>query len=418
MNKGTISRKLCVLALFLFQTGLFAEHIDSSSTTAETTSNAQCENRSLAATADPVLPKSIATTKVNERRGKKGHHGKRGHRGHRGKQGSQGIQGIPGTQGTQGIQGTQGVQGPSTPLGFIAPHDLFVDAATTQDPLTADGTLAKPYKTIQAAINSIPAATSATEFQLGTTIYIAGNLYPESPVINGDSKRIVLVAMGDVVLSSILTPTSITVNYTPANTNFGTNQFSSVTVESLTSLDYSATPITGSSIGSSPKFNLNSIIVNNASSSRVDLTVNAALQGTITSTLNPVSIFLYNSYIISPLTLLASNGHIVVAESTVFSGAVTATFVFCERCIFDGGLTIASSVTPNYSVNEGFGEGLGYVNCQINTALNGGDFNFWVDSFTNSWITGLDGAGNVVIAPTPVTAGIANMKIIGRTVFP
>ena len=64
---------------------------------------------------------------------------------------------------------------------FLAPRNLFVDAATTQDPLTATGTLEHPFKTIQAAIDWIVShpATDASDWTLGYTVYIAGNVYAE-----------------------------------------------------------------------------------------------------------------------------------------------------------------------------------------------------------------------------------------------
>ena len=104
-----------------------------------------------------------------------------------------------GLQGTQGIQGIQGIQGPAGPVGFTAPLNLFVDAAA---PLGGNGTLATPFKKIQDAINTIQPATDASSLEQSVTIHIASGIYNENPTIIVNSRRISLVALGDVILGN------------------------------------------------------------------------------------------------------------------------------------------------------------------------------------------------------------------------
>lgn len=412
-----MNKKVCLVTLLFLQCSAFAEQ--NSPLTNEShyknmafDENSPCNFMNVTPIGAHLLPKGTVVLKT-----KRGKHGDRGRKGRRGKQGSTGTQGPQGPQGPQGIQGPIGPIGPVGTANFIAPHNLFVDAATTQNPLTADGTLAHPYNTITAAVNSIPTPTSATQFALGTTIYVAGGVYNEDLNINGDSKRITIVALGNVTLGTGATNT-VNITYTAANGTFGASIRTSVTFESLTAVDRGAIPGTAIAAPSVPAFRfLGAINVLNNSSTffRPDLLINADIS---TITLAPASteglqVYTYNTVVRNALILPADTVFDFVSNDTVFLGLVTTTFVSANHCIFDAGLTLNSSLVPPMI---GSGTQIGYVNCQINGILNGNNFPFWVDSFTNSWIKGTDGAGTSTTIPTPVTTNIGGMKIIGRTI--
>ncbi len=337
---------------------------------------------------------------------------KRGPRGERGKRGKHGKHGKAGATGATGATGAPG------PVNFIAPHDLFVDAATTQDQATANGTLAMPFSTVQAAINratTILQPTNATQFILGTSIYIAGNTYSENPVINGTSNRITLVAMGDVILGTGAT-TTVTYNLTGANTQFGTEINPALIIESWTSHD---APQTASSFvrnSGTPAFRLlGAIEINNNSNVTVNLVFNGEATTVIPNTPR-VAMNFFNSIIHNDLNIGATN-NLADAVNTVFLGNVMGQIRYANECVFDGGLTLTSDVV----ITQGAGEQIGFINCEINNFLNANGFTFFVDAFTNCWLKGSNG-----LSPSPpnysppLVMGVNvispfNKKIIGDT---
>jgi hypothetical protein len=91
-----------------------------------------------------------------------------------------------------------------------------VDKASTS--ATEDGTVANPYKTIQAAINARPAAASALEAAQGCTIKVASGSYEEHLTVAG-AGLVYIEAQGIVLLGDLATPRNVT--YTPITGAFG-----------------------------------------------------------------------------------------------------------------------------------------------------------------------------------------------------
>lgn len=95
-------------------------------------------------------------------------------------------------------------------------YDVFVDASSTQ--IKQDGSIARPFKTIQAAINSV-CAKRLENPEDSYTILITDGVYKENLVINGNNKRINLVAFNHVVLGTSKNGNTITWNMDDSSNN-------------------------------------------------------------------------------------------------------------------------------------------------------------------------------------------------------
>ena len=117
-------------------------------------------------------------------KGDKGDTGNVGATGPKGNTGAQGPTGPQGTKGDTGVTGPQGAQGPTGPT-FVpqVTRSVYADVNRT-DSYTADGSITKPFKTLQAALDFIGAATSVADFndaaKFGYQVMVAPGIYTET----------------------------------------------------------------------------------------------------------------------------------------------------------------------------------------------------------------------------------------------
>jgi len=153
-----------------------------------------------------------------------------------------------GKRGKRGPIGPQGPRGPIGPPGkpglavFPLSSTIFVDGSTKFTNLSQDGSIARPYSTIQQAINAVPVAQNANDYRKVFTIIISSGVYDEDLVIQGNGKHIKLCALGPVTLGNATGPNfqpaagdiarSITWNVTSGN-DFGTQIPTNLTISSL-----------------------------------------------------------------------------------------------------------------------------------------------------------------------------------------
>jgi len=306
-----------------------------------------------------------------------------------------GKTGKTGARGATGPCGLTGATGACGPVHLIAPYNLFVDGATTQNPLTADGTIAKPYSTIQAAINTISSAMSDTSFEQGVSIIIASGVYDENLVINGDNKRISLIGLGTVILGNV-NPGDITWTMTDANNNRMSGIRSSLSIGTLYSLDKADSTIFGQTIASGPSFYVNgTITVTNDSTTpghgAVDLVVNACTKVlTFPSSNDFVFLHFTNSDIQGTIT---GNGNTVLLQAvgTHFNQLVqVGSYHTISECTFDAGMTSLTSSGFAYYGIFSDSTAPGFTNCIFYGTFTGtqqpGGSHMRLDVFTNGFM--------------------------------
>jgi len=107
---------------------------------------------------------------------------------------------------------------PGPPVAPFSEHGAWVDGASTS--ADEDGSVANPYKTIQAAINAAPVPASAEESELGWMIYVLPGSYDEDLAISGPG-QIFIEGRGLVVLGTFFQPPPIwpirNITYVPSN---------------------------------------------------------------------------------------------------------------------------------------------------------------------------------------------------------
>lgn len=355
--------------------------------------------------------------------------GKKGSRGNRGPQGIRGRQGIQGIQGAQGVQGNQGVPGPAGPVNFLARNNFFVDLTTTQNQLTADGTIAQPFSTIQGAINYIQlhhTPTNVQEFETGATLLIAAGWYQEQVTITGDNNRITLVPLGNVTLgpASGSVPALI-YNLTSANTNFS-SQYRASLAFGTTSPDRGTSSTITDLSPSVPSFLLRfGMTATSASTVPADLILNGVDTGNInaSSTVSTLNLFFYNSLcdgvvLETPISTPPAMVVIANASKTSFQGLVNVdSFYAAEDCVFRGGLTLNQNDMTTSTSNK---ERIGFKYCQFYAGtinLPVAQPRLFVDAFTNAWIRQTAGAALLSYTP-PSHVGVKLDAIADSTVDP
>ena len=331
----------------------------------------------------PLLNTPDTATKRGPR-GPKGRRGKHGRHGRDGRPGPRGIQGNTGPTGPAG--GPIGPTGPTGPTGntgatgIINPfvYDLFVDGNTTTDPLTANGSIAHPFKTIQSAIDAVQ-ALPADPFN-SYNIMIADGIYPENLTItNGSLHNLTLTCFNSVILGSFGTDT---ITWTGGSA--GTPALASSFTLSKMNDSFLADGF----------FILGNMQFNQTTGSVRLLLNNTALTGNLAFT-NPSAgsalLFLSSSAISGSLN--ASSAPRVLlqrAYNSSFTGnspsLIIDSFVRIEDCVISNGMTLLTAM----AAPGGIPAVVGMVSTQFqgtylnNTALNS---TLPVDSYTHFWFT-------------------------------
>ena len=165
-----------------------------------------------------------------------------------GKAGATGEKGRDGATGAIGLQGATGVTGPKGDSGVLAPlsSDLFVDGCTRGSQGEQDGSIGRPFKTIEQALSAAKALTTTSEDKV-VTILIASGSYSGTDgtiLITGNAK-IALIALGPVYIGGIdpsgaNSPVGIKWVPTWANSQLGRRP--TLTITSLNSFADAITP--------------------------------------------------------------------------------------------------------------------------------------------------------------------------------
>jgi len=266
--------------------------------------------------------------------------------GPRGPRGPRGPQGIPGPRGPTGPQGLQGAQGIPGKIGVNGPHGLFgscnplsftsfVDFGTLVALTEQNGSIGRPYKTIQQAINAIPFPTTSQEMYRHYTIFIASGAYDEDLTIQADGRRISLVGLGPVTLGKMTgrgwqpglfnQARNITWKQSGDASNFGTGISSTLTIETLMPL--SDAMMQDESYSS--KFRISgSIFCLQGSSISMGLCLNAEVYGDVNTTpstgVGNIDLQIHRSYVHGQVGGAGTaNVQLIVAENSRFDGLIT-----------------------------------------------------------------------------------------------
>jgi hypothetical protein len=287
---------------------------------------------------------------------------------------------------------------------FGQPYVIWVDGHTTTPLASQDGTLGKPFSTIQAGINKLETfpSTSFDDLAHGWTIMIADGIYDEDLTINCDNRIILLIALGNVAIGDPETMSlrTITVEFTPSNT--ATNK-----LPALLSLG----TVNSNEIG----FTLiGSLDVSNTGSGNSAIYANicAPVQtGTFSvSGSGPLTINVFSSIINTPITVSYtstvdlnlvsstfgdfimgnSTTFLQLAEDCTFNKLVTVDdYVKISGCTFNicSGLKVTTSTASPTSP----GQNLSYIAQTVfapSTTLSStcNSFIFQLDYFTNFWV--------------------------------
>lgn len=312
-----------------------------------------------------------------------------------GLQGPTGAPGPAGSQGLQGPQGPRGLQGPAGPEGpgVVLPFafDLFVDGSTVVDPTTADGSLSKPFKTIQSAIDFIVNKPFASELDL-YTVFITSGQYDENITILGNDRKIALVGLGSVTIGTQSSVRNITWNVNSSSTAINP----ALLVKSLNSAFRNATGkflVTGG------------VTISNATTKTLDFELCAEVTGAIsfstTSVSSPVNLFLYNAILSGNLNPMQQRGvWLQVAENSVFKGTITVeNYGRIQSSVISQGMQILSATDAAADP-----DGMLLTDFSGNFTGPSGSY-LRVDSYTNYWLKNN--------TPVPVVTG-ATLKLLSQ----
>lgn len=171
-------------------------------------------------------------------RGDKGDKGEKGEQGLQGERGHKGDRGLPGERGPKGERGPQGERGPaglnaeSVEIAALS-NDLFVDALTAVSTNDQVGSVAKPFKTIQQAVDHVQRVSEeqnvsecrAFQILIAAGSYAADDQSHDIEISSRHPLRVALIGLGPVTIgaiqdgqeSSVLVPVNIRWNVPTAS---------------------------------------------------------------------------------------------------------------------------------------------------------------------------------------------------------
>lgn len=333
-----------------------------------------------------ITPKCHSSNSVQHcHRESTGLKGPRGHKGHKGDKGTTGATGATGVTGATGATGSTGIVNPLT-------RTIFVDAGSTS--VTPNGSIADPYPTIQAAINTIPPSTVVTEQILSYTIFVASGIYDEDVVITLANQQVEIIGLGQVVLINPATFSgrNLTVNFV-GTADLGLMIADSLSISSVNATTSALNFADTSVIGARGKFVIfgtlfindtssivgvmNNVILNGVA---IDLTAGTpmAVDGTGSTKVNELrcnNVVLFG--VNAPQTIISAS------NSTIQSATVLA-YDIITSCILDGSLTVTA--VPPYPTTSSMNL------TSFSDSMTGGIFQFngianslILDTFTNYW---------------------------------
>lgn len=306
-----------------------------------------------------------------------------------------------------GPLGPTGSQGPPGTVNFITPQNIYVDSQTPQDPLTADGSISSPFNSITAALNALVEPTSLNSYNMGTTIIIASGQYDENLIIDADSTRVTLLALGTVILGGATAVGNVTITLTNANNNFGSSFSSAVTFDSDVNLAFDGTNVT--------QFTINgSVTVNNKNtgfaSPNTDVFVNFSntfVIGSIalTSATAFIALNFNSSHIVGAITGVNQVTAINEALNTSFDSLVQiGLFNYANNCRIRAGVT-------NYQNTQRVGQqgtNFGFINCSFDNIYTGNSSSaaiMYLDGYTNFYLKNFNSNATPVVNATAVVMG-------------
>lgn len=283
----------------------------------------------------------------------------------------------------KGVKSLPQVQPVVLPIVPGLKYDVFVDGNTGS---LGDGSVQKPFKTIQAAINHV--TSKPLEYPQDTyTILIAAGVYRENLIINGNNKRIALVAMSGVTLG-----TDANVNTITWNIDEGSSKINPELSINVLAFHSAANFTPGVDKGHMGQFHIEGNIQVNAAAS-FPLTASLSLKSTYVNSkirfspknpTNTLRLFVYHSSVNGLNPDSAQGVQLCIAEDTCFSSELNIdAFGRILTSSISDGMTLLKNSAEQESLNV---EPSGMLLSKFQGTLNAPKGTlFCVDSYTNFW---------------------------------
>jgi hypothetical protein len=246
------------------------------------------------------------------------------------------------------------------------------------------------YSTLQAAFNSIPAATSAATARQVYVVHVPSGTYEEDVTVNAENRRILVVAHGSVALGQLTgaswgsggTPRTLTVTYDTTTSSYDSvRPFFGITSKNPMADGMSTHQAYGS------KFRISGDLVltkTGASSISHEVYLETEVFGNMDCSTDAGNINVYTRQSRFRGTFGCSNLRLQLADRTRFGGLVTANvYSLIKDSVFDAGMTVSSAaIDLNPSA---------FLNTHFTGTFTGPASSLRLDGATNGWFI-LNGA--------------------------
>jgi hypothetical protein len=279
---------------------------------------------------------------------------------------------------------------------------IYVDGGADNGGVDPDGSIRYPFTTIQDALDTIPAASSALDSRKSYMIKIMAGNYDEDLLIVGSKRRIILYAEGQVTLGNI---TGSSWSYDSAAdtartiTWNATSEFTSVpnSLVITGSVPESEGALATDSFTSKFRISGGLDIVSNVT--LADIHVNAEIFGTLTiGNTATTNLYLHHSRVRGVVTG-GSNTQFQVCEMSTFDALVTVgKYGSMRMCNFAAGMTVSSATALTAKPD-------GFVSSRLVGTFTGPANSLRLDAYTNY----------VFVTASGVLGGSASKVIMNST---
>lgn len=240
------------------------------------------------------------------------------------------------------------------------------------------------YSTLQAAFNSIPAATSAATARQVYVVHVPSGTYEEDVTVNAENRRILVVAHGSVALGQLTgaswgsggTPRTLTVTYDTTTSSYDSvRPFFGITSKNPMADGMSTHQAYGS------KFRISGDLVltkTGASSISHEVYLETEVFGNMDCSTDAGNINVYTRQSRFRGTFGCSNLRLQLADRTRFGGLVTTNvYSLIKDSVFDAGMTVSSAaIDLNPSA---------FLNTHFTGTFTGPASSLRLDGATNGW---------------------------------
>jgi hypothetical protein len=331
---------------------------------------------------------------------------------------------LRGPRGRRGRQGATGPAGPAGPAATVAAlgYTIYVDSQHTTS--IQNGSIQNPFRTIQAALDSIPSATSSSEMQSIYTILIAGGIYDEDLSITLDGKRIALVAMGPVTLGKMNgsgwqnggidgTIRNITITQTSQSSDFGSGIQNGFSINSFQSTSHSM--LSPQSYCTKFRISGDLTITQWSTAVPINISLNCEIFGNLAVAAvggaAPQNFTFYYSHIHGQVLADLSSSYLQVAMSTLFEGGgappnysvIMAAYYYIHNCDFRNGMQIDGNLMPSITATNG-ATPIGIYQTRFQGEFNSNSVtnSLRLDDQTNFWFKAAGGSIGSFVGPSGV----------------